>query len=669
MSKMTSSAAFNAAVATAAFKTIQTDAGTYPVATSATDTLTLTSPDGSVTITGNSATDTVSLVAAVTIGSTVITGFSNAPLYLDSTQQLRTNSLFRYYDTRGMLSLGTTNARAQLHLAGNISSTAWTTAGVGIRVDGATYLDTTSSGTVTSAGIHAFGIPTINSTNPAVYSVLSTVYVAGAPVASGSSTFAATPLSFWVDNGDTRLDGKLGTGGFGGGTASPTHNFGGANSVAASSWGANGVGLRFNSATYTDTTTADAATVTSAHIHAFLTPTISATNAGASGIIISNAAHVYINGAPNGNAPGGTIQITNPYSLWCNGGDVRIEARVGVGNSINARPSAFIHVAGSQGYTASWGANGPRFRLSNSVFTDSNATGTISTTVIDSFSAVTVTAGSTATYTHLTTAYIGNTPNLSSNASATNNYALWLDQSNLRVDGQFGVGSAMNAAPATVIQVNGSLTASAWGTSGIRQRNNAGTFTDSSSSGTVSTATMIDSFLQSTIAASSGVTINNAYSMYVAGPPIAGSNVNIQDAWTAWFNSGYVRMSTGAAIGGGQTLPLATLDIAGSMGVKVRSIATSASLLVTDNVLNITNTSAARTVMLPGASFCFSANSCGHFFQVKDGSGTAAVNNITVQINGSATADRIDGTTFSVINTAYGAKTFIATSNSTWGVF
>jgi hypothetical protein len=47
----------------AAFTTIQTDAGTSPVAVAA-DTLTLTSSDASVTITGNSTTDTVDFVSA-----------------------------------------------------------------------------------------------------------------------------------------------------------------------------------------------------------------------------------------------------------------------------------------------------------------------------------------------------------------------------------------------------------------------------------------------------------------------------------------------------------------------------------------------------------------------------------------------------------------------------
>ena len=49
---------------TSIFNTIQPDAGTNPVADSATDTLTITSSDGSVTITGNSTTDTIDFTGA-----------------------------------------------------------------------------------------------------------------------------------------------------------------------------------------------------------------------------------------------------------------------------------------------------------------------------------------------------------------------------------------------------------------------------------------------------------------------------------------------------------------------------------------------------------------------------------------------------------------------------
>jgi len=69
----------------AAFTTIQTDAGTSPVATAA-DTLTFTSSDASITITGNSTTDTVDLVS---VGSGDVVGPSsstdNAIVRFDST--------------------------------------------------------------------------------------------------------------------------------------------------------------------------------------------------------------------------------------------------------------------------------------------------------------------------------------------------------------------------------------------------------------------------------------------------------------------------------------------------------------------------------------------------------------------------------------------------------
>lgn len=50
--------------ASATFKTIQTPSGTSPVATGPTDILTLTSSDNSITITGDSTTDTIDLVVA-----------------------------------------------------------------------------------------------------------------------------------------------------------------------------------------------------------------------------------------------------------------------------------------------------------------------------------------------------------------------------------------------------------------------------------------------------------------------------------------------------------------------------------------------------------------------------------------------------------------------------
>jgi hypothetical protein len=57
------------------FSTIQTPLGTYPVAGSPSDVLTLTSSDNSITIVGNAITDTIDLT--VNAGAGVVTSVSN----------------------------------------------------------------------------------------------------------------------------------------------------------------------------------------------------------------------------------------------------------------------------------------------------------------------------------------------------------------------------------------------------------------------------------------------------------------------------------------------------------------------------------------------------------------------------------------------------------------
>jgi len=75
-----------------AFTVIQTDAGTNPMAESTTDTLTLTSSDGSILITGDSGTDTVDFTFVP--GNTVTTIFNvSAPTAgVEVSQALPANS-------------------------------------------------------------------------------------------------------------------------------------------------------------------------------------------------------------------------------------------------------------------------------------------------------------------------------------------------------------------------------------------------------------------------------------------------------------------------------------------------------------------------------------------------------------------------------------------------
>lgn len=89
--------------------------------------------------------------------------------------------------------------------------------------------------------------------------------------------------------------------------------------------------------------------------------------------------------------------------------------------------------------------------------------------------------------------------------------------------------------------------------------------------------------------------------------------------------------------------------------------ATAYTAKVTDGYVGVTSTAAARTITLPKAADAGE----GKVLIVKDESGAANTNNITVDGDGSET---IDGATTKVINTAYGVVRLICTGTA-WFTF
>ena len=70
-----------------------------------------------------------------------------------------------------------------------VSSTAWTTTGIGLRVQAATFTDTSSvAGTVAASHVHAIAAPTMASTNAITVTDAGTLYVAAAPTAGTNTT-------------------------------------------------------------------------------------------------------------------------------------------------------------------------------------------------------------------------------------------------------------------------------------------------------------------------------------------------------------------------------------------------------------------------------------------------------------------------------------------------
>lgn len=105
--------------------------------------------------------------------------------------------------------------------------------------------------------------------------------------------------------------------------------------------------------------------------------------------------------------------------------------------------------------------------------------------------------------------------------------------------------------------LSGNISATAWTTSGIRYKNVAATLTDTSSSGTVSTA-YTDVWGGNTIAASSATTFTNYYGTYFVNP-IAGTNVTLTNKYALGADSAnFTALSIG---GNAMTFPGAAASL------------------------------------------------------------------------------------------------------------
>ena len=119
---------------------------------------------------------------------------------------------------------------------------------------------------------------------------------------------------------------------------------------------------------------------------------------------------------------------------------------------------------------------------------------------------------------------------------------------NLSVQGQVGLGTAPTTAAVTI---GGNELASSWTTSGIGLRINAATYTDSSTSAAgTATANHINAIAQGTLAATNGsVTTTNASTLYIAGAPVAGTNMTITNPYSLLVAAGVSRFDGNIAVG------------------------------------------------------------------------------------------------------------------------
>ncbi|TSC92837.1 MAG: hypothetical protein CEN89_419, partial [Candidatus Berkelbacteria bacterium Licking1014_7] len=114
-------------------------------------------------------------------------------------------------------------------------------------------------------------------------------------------------------------------------------------------------------------------------------------------------------------------------------------------------------------------------------------------------------------------------------------------------------------------------------------------------------------------------------------------------------------------VGIGTTAPNSTLHVAGSQTVKRTATAIDYTILASDYYIGVTSTAAARIITLPAAATA----AIGKVYIIKDESGGAATNNITIDGNA---AETIDGAATKVINANYGSVQII-TDGSNWFSF
>lgn len=98
---------------------------------------------------------------------------------------------------------------------------------------------------------------------------------------------------------------------------------------ALGAWSINGPGLRLTNNTYTDSNTADGATVALNFVHTIASPALAASGATASGVVYTNAGTLYLAGNPT---TSGLVTLSNPWALYVAAGQSLFRSNIFVGS-------------------------------------------------------------------------------------------------------------------------------------------------------------------------------------------------------------------------------------------------------------------------------------------------------------------------------------------------
>ncbi len=280
-----------------------------------------------------------------------------------------------------------------------------------------TFTDSATAGSGTATAFVAHGIqrPTLAATNATVTTTdAATFYIANAPAAGTNETITSA-WALWTDDGKVRHD---------------------LTATVASAAGAVLRGLYLPAVTETVTGSTNITTATGFNLVEIGIPTLSA----ASALTVTDAATLYLSGAPAG-AGAGPATITNAYALWTDDGGVRHDLTKTVPSIATAvlrglyLPAVTETITGSTNSTTATGFN------------------------LIEIGQPTLSAGTALTVTNAATLYIGNAPTGAGAgpAAITNAYALWIDDGAARFDGAVTVTGVLSATSLGIIDAAGDV--------------------------------------------------------------------------------------------------------------------------------------------------------------------------------------------------------------------
>lgn len=323
---------------------------------------------------------------------------------------------------------------------------------------------------------------------------------------------------------------------------------------------------------------------TDSRTYQFNAPTITA----ASPLTVTNAATVYVAGAPTA---AGSATLTNRYAMWVDSGNARFDGNLWIG----------VTSGSAQLQTSSGALFGGECQATYYIATNGSAQSTLAATRCTGNAAIAA---------------------IEARASSSGSFDIMRWQNNAgsttyavcNFNGRFHFGGSTATA-----QVDVTRAATTSNSEAPVFAANAHTQTIT---GTLANA-RFNQFLAPTITAGTAQTATNAATVYIDGAPVAAGSATITNNYALWVDSGTAKFDGAVTVDG-----VFTLNDGSNIQAATSVVSVSSDVTLTNKAIHLVDTSTARSLTLPSPT-------SGAYIVIKDSTGSCATNNITIVRAGS----------------------------------